>query len=212
MASLEGLGFVAIWNDVLSQKVDDFVAWHRQEHMPERLAIPGFVSGTRWRATGTARGYFTLYLLESPAVALSEPYLYRLNNPTPWTLRVMASFRQNSRCVGRFDQSVGALPSERIAVAKYNGSLRGSLADGLANRVTACAGINGCHFGLANAAASALPTTERQGRDVAEPAGMLIVSLAGGADDAAAAEGMRTTLPRVSFDEVTILERELAMP
>ena len=49
--SLDGTGVVAIWHDLLPEAKADFYEWHNREHMPERLAIPGFRRGRRYIAT-----------------------------------------------------------------------------------------------------------------------------------------------------------------
>ena len=43
-----GAGIIVIWNDILADARDDFLEWHSREHIPERVAIPGFVRGQRW--------------------------------------------------------------------------------------------------------------------------------------------------------------------
>ena len=211
MNSLEGRGFVVIWNGISPGREADFKAWHREEHMPERLAIPGFISGTRWRADDARQNYFTLYTLEGPEVAHSDRYISRLNDPTPWTRRVMAGFRENSRCVGAFERSLGALPSERVAVARLQYVSAESEGKLWAERTMAIAGVVGYHLGRADAAATSLATTERQGRDVREPAGMVIVALDSDADAAAVVDGLKTVLTGVQLEAVAVFNRELAL-
>ena len=58
--SLAGLGAVAIWHDLLPAGRDDFHEWHNREHMPERVAIPGFRRGRRYIAVdATGNAYIT---------------------------------------------------------------------------------------------------------------------------------------------------------
>ena len=82
--------------DVDAEAVAEHDRWHTQEHLPERLSIPGFLRGTRWVADrqdeGTPR-YMVLYEVASLATLTSQPYLQRLNNPTPWTTRLMPHYR-----------------------------------------------------------------------------------------------------------------------
>jgi len=68
---------------------EEFNAWYDDEHIAERLAIPGFRSARRWVAQGKpGEGkYLATYELDSPGVLSSEGYLARLNNPTPWSRR-----------------------------------------------------------------------------------------------------------------------------
>ena len=43
-----GAAAVAIWCEVAPEIREEFDDWHAHEHMPERLAIPGFLRGSRW--------------------------------------------------------------------------------------------------------------------------------------------------------------------
>lgn len=67
--------------------------WHSHEHLPERLAIPGFVRGSRWRALTGGLPYFVLYEVVDLAVLTSRAYMDRLNQPSPWTTKMMPSYR-----------------------------------------------------------------------------------------------------------------------
>jgi len=66
--------------------VEEFNAWYDEEHLPERLAIPGFRSARRWVAGST---YLATYELDSPEVLSSPPYLLRYQNQTPWSRRCL---------------------------------------------------------------------------------------------------------------------------
>jgi hypothetical protein len=74
---------------------EEFNAWYDTEHLPERLAIPGFRSARRWVATGApGEGkYLATYELDSSAVLQSPQYLARYAGATPWTRRCLG------RCV-----------------------------------------------------------------------------------------------------------------
>ncbi len=68
---------------------EEFNAWYDDEHMAERLAVPGFRSARRWVADakpGEGK-YLATYELVSLGVLTSAVYLARLNNPTPWSKR-----------------------------------------------------------------------------------------------------------------------------
>ena len=70
---------------------EEFHAWYETEHLPERLAIPGFRSARRWIAD-CARGegkYLATYELDSLAVLSSTEYLARFQNQTPWSKRCL---------------------------------------------------------------------------------------------------------------------------
>ena len=84
---LAGEGAVAIWNDIAEAGRAEFYAWHLHEHMPERVGIPGFVRGRRYRAADAATQpeFFTLYETASFQVIQGSDYLSRLNEPTEWS-------------------------------------------------------------------------------------------------------------------------------
>ena len=70
---------------------EEFNAWYDDEHMAERLAIPGFRSARRWVADvepGEGK-YLATYELDSAGVLSSAPYLARFNNQTPWSKRCL---------------------------------------------------------------------------------------------------------------------------
>ena len=70
---------------------EEFNAWYDDEHMAERLAIPGFRSARRWIADvppGEGK-YLATYELDSPGVLTSAAYLARFQNQTPWSRRCL---------------------------------------------------------------------------------------------------------------------------
>jgi hypothetical protein len=83
-------GILAIFNDCWRGREAEFEQWFQGEHLLERLAVPGFLFGRRHRAISGGCDYFNFYLVESPAVLTSKPYLERLDNPTPMTKKVMS--------------------------------------------------------------------------------------------------------------------------
>ncbi|MGB9395086.1 MAG: hypothetical protein WCB32_09905 [Pseudolabrys sp.] len=83
-------GVLAIWNDCRAGREAEFDAWFQGEHLLERLSVPGFLFGRRHQAISGSAGYFNFYLVESPDVLTSRPYLERLDNPTPMTRKIMS--------------------------------------------------------------------------------------------------------------------------
>jgi len=70
---------------------EEFNAWYDDEHMAERLSIPGFRSAQRW-VTDCPPGegkYLATYELDSRAVLESPGYLARFQNQTPWSKRCL---------------------------------------------------------------------------------------------------------------------------
>lgn len=93
-------GILAIWNDCRPGDEAEFEEWFQGEHLIERVGVPGFLYGRRHQAISGASGYFNFYLVQSPDVLTSKPYLERLDNPTPMTKKIMSGiFINMSRTV-----------------------------------------------------------------------------------------------------------------
>jgi hypothetical protein len=97
--------------DVAPEAIDEHDDWHSHEHLPERLSIPGFLRGTRWVAQQGKPRYFVLYEVARLDVLTSRAYLQRLDNPSPWTSKMMPHYRAMSRgfcsVTGSFGAGVG---------------------------------------------------------------------------------------------------------
>lgn len=106
---LAGEGAVAIWNDISEAGRAEFYAWHLHEHIPERVGIPGFVRGRRFRSADSATQpeFFTLYETTSFQVIQGTDYLSRLNEPTEWTRATTAHFQSTTRSLTRVAASHG---------------------------------------------------------------------------------------------------------
>jgi hypothetical protein len=83
--------------DVAAEAIAEHDDWHTHEHLPERLSIPGFIRGTRWVSLRGQPRYFVMYEVADLTTLNSEAYLQRLDNPTPWTSRIMTHYRGMSR-------------------------------------------------------------------------------------------------------------------
>lgn len=83
-------GILAIFHDCRSGREAEFESWYQGEHLIERLGVPGFLFGRRYQGVASTPGYFCFYLVETPDVLTSKPYLERLDNPTPLTRTMMA--------------------------------------------------------------------------------------------------------------------------
>jgi ABC-type glycerol-3-phosphate transport system permease component len=105
--SFLGTAILAFWADVDPSGEADYVDWHNREHMPERCAVPGFLRGRRYVAVAAAPKYFMMYETETLATLASPAYVERLNNPTPWTQKCLALFRNSNRTACRTTVSMG---------------------------------------------------------------------------------------------------------
>src|SRR3712207_1130021 len=168
--SLAGRGAVAIWHDIAPEGREEFYAWHGEEHMPERVAIPGFLRGRRYAALRADLEFFNLYEAETPEVLKGPDYRERLENPTPWTIAAVKHFRGVARSICTVAASAGLAQGGLIATWRYDVAddraeghrrvLEFELLPALARRP----GMAGCHLLLADVEASKVETAEQRAR------------------------------------------------
>jgi len=96
-AAVNGLLFVA--SDVDPAHEADFNRWYDQEHVEERVRIPGFLSGARYFSLEGGRKYLGLYRTESLAVFGSPGYRAAFEKQTPWSVANLDRMRQPMRRV-----------------------------------------------------------------------------------------------------------------
>lgn len=90
---------LAIWHDVAPGMADEFETWHSQQHLPERVTIPGITLARRYKKAGAeGEEYCTVLTIEDTDVLRSDEYLRRLNAPTPWTIEVSGNYMNFYRC------------------------------------------------------------------------------------------------------------------
>jgi hypothetical protein len=94
---LLGRAAVAMWWDMAPAQRSEFQDWHSHEHFPERMSIPGFLRGSRWTNADGGEGFFVIYELADYETLTSVHYLARLNNPTPWSKKMMPHHRNMVR-------------------------------------------------------------------------------------------------------------------
>jgi hypothetical protein len=104
---LLGKGVLAIWNGITDAGEAEFIKWHIQEHIPERVGLSGFLRGRRYIAYDGHPKYFNFYETETAETLGSPEYLARLNAPTPWTQAVVKEFRDTSRTICEVVASLG---------------------------------------------------------------------------------------------------------
>ena len=93
-------GLLLFMTDIDPAHEDEFQRWYEEEHIPERMAIPGFITARRFRAIEGAPKYLAVYDLESPDVLQSAAY-QRIIGPgkSPWTKRMESLFANGRRNV-----------------------------------------------------------------------------------------------------------------
>ena len=97
-----------------------FYAWHGEEHMPERVGIPGFLRGRRYVASDADLEFFNLYETLTPQALTGADYLGRLEAPTPWTAATVLHFRHVARSLCRVAASYGKGCGGLAATLRYD--------------------------------------------------------------------------------------------
>jgi hypothetical protein len=110
-------GLLAVWNDIAAEDDAEFNAWYEDEHVPERLGVPGFLDARRYRDLAAPHSYAALYELASVAVLASPAYLARLADPTARTRAIMPRFRNMTRAGCTIGADLGALRAPGAVLA-----------------------------------------------------------------------------------------------
>ena len=87
MAPKKGTALLMVWADVPADKEAEFNRWYNDEHLAERLAVPGFIDAARYEAVKGGPKHLAVYELDGTAVLESPEYKKVSANPTPWTQR-----------------------------------------------------------------------------------------------------------------------------
>ena len=74
---------------------EEFNRWYWQEHIPERMAVPGFRSARRFMAIDGEPKYLALYDVDSLDVLSDGPYRTIYENPSEWTLKMRQHYKAN---------------------------------------------------------------------------------------------------------------------
>jgi hypothetical protein len=149
-----GAAAVAMWWDVAPEMRAEWEHWHSSEHMPERLAIPGFLRGTRWVALSGEPSYFVLYEVARLETITGGAYLERLNNPSPWSRKMMPHHRHMVRSLCLLREGYGGGVAQAMATVRLSGMQKRELPRGK--------GLTGAHLLQAQPMAGMPQTAEQK--------------------------------------------------
>lgn len=131
-ASQSPQGLLYIEVDCPPELEGEFHAWYNTEHIPERMGIPGFVTGHRYAALEGTPRWLAAYELECVAVLESPEYLKWLGLlQTPWTKRMVSNTRVHRsvfRLVKRADSTMQwkpVRPLTGLLAVRYEASSAG---------------------------------------------------------------------------------------
>lgn len=91
MTTKKGDGLLLVYSDVAAEHEAEFNRWYDEEHIPERLSIPGVLNAARYEAVAGGPRYLACYELASPDAWYSEDWQKWLKNPTAWSRRMSPS-------------------------------------------------------------------------------------------------------------------------
>jgi len=134
-------GALINWIDIDDADTAIFETWYQGQHLEERVGVPGFVRGRRFRSVDRrAPGqYLTIYTTDDLAVLSSEAYLSRLDNPTDLTRDVVARFTTFRRAASRITAREGEATSGRVAVVEFDPETTRGVAERLDSGILAAA-------------------------------------------------------------------------
>jgi hypothetical protein len=105
-----GQGLLAVWTDIPAAMEGEFNRWYNEEHLAERVGIPGFLNARRYVSLEGTPKYIALYETADARVLRSETYLKVLNNASPWTQSIRPHFQRFVRNEYEWILSLGTLP------------------------------------------------------------------------------------------------------
>ncbi|HEX6610361.1 MAG TPA: hypothetical protein VF051_06255, partial [Hyphomicrobiaceae bacterium] len=201
--AIAGLGCFVAWHDLQSGREADHDHWHTHEHMIERVAIPGFLRGFRYRSVAGSPRVCTMYQVESVSTLTSPAYLERLNNPTPWSKQILPLFVGMNRTLCTVASTHGhgigghLLTIQLAPIAGENNRLRDTLSERVLPELAARRGLCGAHLLIGDQAASQMRTQEKALRGEPDAVADWIVLIEGydSAEVAAARSELAATLP-----------------
>ena len=159
---------MAVWGDAAPEVEAEFGEWYFREHVPERVGLPGFRSGRRYRRVGSGKHrYLALYEVDDVSVLSGGAYIERLNNPTPWTQSMMPHFRNFVRGVFDVPARVGEVHGGAIVtlrLPKAPEAVLDRLGGTVLPALQAREGVTRAQLWRANIAQSTVETTEKSMR------------------------------------------------
>lgn len=115
---LAGKGMLLTSMDVDPSDEAEFNRWYDYEHLEERVAIDGFLEARRYVAHSGSPKYLCLYSTRTIDVLASVAYRAKLDNPTEWSKKTMAQFKNMIRVVARITASRGTGRGAVVGIAR----------------------------------------------------------------------------------------------
>ncbi|CDJ99817.1 conserved hypothetical protein [Microbacterium sp. C448] len=88
MSDTEVKGLLMVQMEVAPEDVAELDAWYWEEHIPERLACPGFLSARRFQMADGSPKFVALYELDGIGALETSEYRHVIENSTARTKAV----------------------------------------------------------------------------------------------------------------------------
>ena len=96
-----------MWTDIPEEVEHDLNEWYDREHIKNRVDIPGYLWGKRYRAVHGGPAYMALYATEGPHVQAGDEFLKVVANPTVGEMEFNPQFFNTIRMMCDVTASVG---------------------------------------------------------------------------------------------------------
>lgn len=160
----DATGLMAFWSDIDDDYVLRYQEWHNCEHVPERVAIPGFLRGRRYRDGSGAAHFLMMYETAATSVLSSDAYLAALNAPTDWTREALTHFRNPVRNIYSLLAGAGApgaFCAPWLTALRFNAP-DVEAAQGWVAAIASADGIDRAQLWAVDEAVSGIQTSERK--------------------------------------------------
>ena len=94
-----GMTVLVVTMEVDAEDEEEFNKWYNEQHLPERMAIPGYVSARRFKLEdgNNALKYLCIWEMEDGSPLQSEIYKDQNAHPTELYLRVNETIKARTR-------------------------------------------------------------------------------------------------------------------
>ncbi|MBT2324319.1 hypothetical protein J7E62_18390 [Variovorax paradoxus] len=113
-----GTGILMSSMQVLPEEEDDFNLWFDTEHLPERVAIPGFLEARRYESLSSPVRYLQIYSAVDFEALDGAAYRAALANQTQWSIHHITRFIEPTRVVGRLVLSCGQARGAAVVLVR----------------------------------------------------------------------------------------------
>ena len=124
MIPSHGMLFVA--TNIAPEDEADFNAWYDREHVEERVAIEGFLSGTRYQAVDAERKYLGLYETRSLEAFTREAYHAAFTRQTAWSVANLQKMVKPMRRVCAITHQHGKGTGNHLAILTLTSAIDAS--------------------------------------------------------------------------------------